>query len=157
MKSRSVPVALSLILLAAGTTAIADEMVSFATGGYASQLRTPQMMHKIDTNGDGQVSKAEWDAYQQKLFGMLDADSSGALDNKEFMQAHQNDVASFATGGFATALRTSEMFTKLDADHDGKLSRSEFLAYQSKLFDMMDTGKTRMLGQNEFFGRGPAH
>jgi|SRR6185295_1467841 len=157
MKIRRVPVALSLILLAAGTTAMADEMVSFATGGYASQLRTPEMMHKIDVNGDGQVSKAEWDAYQQKLFAMIDADSSGALDNKELMQTHRNDVASFATGGFATALRTSEMFAKLDADHDGKVSREEFTAYQAKLFDMMDTGKTRMLGQNEFFGRGPAH
>ena len=87
----------------------------------------------------------------------MDADNSGALDDKEFMQAHRNDVASFATGGFASALRTSEMLAKLDTDHDGKVSREEFVAYQSKLFDMMDTGKTRMLGQNEFFGRGPAH
>jgi len=103
------------------------------------------------------VSQGEWDAYQQKLFSMLDADNSAALDSTEFMKGHHNEVASFATGGFANALRTSEMFSKLDADHDGKVSRDEFLAYQSKLFDMMDTGKTRMLGQNEFFGRGPAH
>jgi Ca2+-binding EF-hand superfamily protein len=157
MKARTIPVALSVILLSAGTTAMADQMVSFATGGYANQLRTPEMMHKIDVNADGQVSKTEWDGYQQKLFVMMDADTSGALDDKEFMQAHRSDVASFATGGFATALRTSEMFAKLDADHDGKVSREEFVAYQSKLFDMMDTGKTRMLGQNEFFGRGPAH
>jgi Ca2+-binding EF-hand superfamily protein len=158
MKPRVVPVVLSLILLGAGAAAMAaDPMASFATGGYANQLRTPQMMHKIDTNKDGMVSKDEWDTYQQKLFAMLDADHSGALDDQEFMKAHQNDVASFATGGFATALRTSEMFTKLDGDHDGKVSREEFVAYQAKLFDMMDTGKTRMLGQNEFFGRGPAH
>lgn len=157
MKSAAIPL-LSLLLITAGTSAMAaDSMASFATGGYANQLRTPEMMHKIDTNKDGMVSKAEWDAYQQKLFAMMDADASGALDNKEFMQAHRDDVASFATGGFSTALRTSEMFAKLDTDHDGKVSREEFAAYQSKLFDMMDTGKTRMLGQNEFFGRGPAH
>ena len=70
MKSRVVPIVLSLILTTAGTSAIAaDSMASFATGGYANQLRTPQMMHKIDTNKDGMVSKDEWDAYQQKLFG----------------------------------------------------------------------------------------
>jgi hypothetical protein len=146
----------SLLLLAAGALAMADDMVSFATGGYANQLRTPEMMHKIDTNKDGMVSQAEWDAYQQKLFAMLDGDSSGLLDSKEFMQAHRNDVVSFATGGYATALRTPEMFAKLDGDRDGKVSREEFVAYQTKLFEMMDTGKTHMLGQNEFFGRGPA-
>jgi hypothetical protein len=91
MKSRTLGFALTIALLTTGTAATADEMVSFATGGYASQLRTPEMMHKIDTNQDGMVSQSEWDAYQQKLF------------------------------------------------------------------DMMDTGKTRMLGQNEFFGRGPRH
>jgi Ca2+-binding EF-hand superfamily protein len=157
MKHRVIPVAFALLITAATSAMAADSMASFATGGYANQLRTPEMMHKIDTNKDGMVSKDEWDAYQQKLFAMMDADNSGALDNQEFMQTHRNDVASFATGGFANALRTSDMFTKLDADHDGKVSREEFAAYQSKLFDMMDTGKTRMLGQNEFFGRGPAH
>jgi hypothetical protein len=146
-----------VILLAAVTSANADDMVSFATGGYARQLRTPEMMHKIDVNGDGQVSQAEWTSYQEKLFAMIDADNSGALDNKEFMQAHRNDVVSFATGGFATALRTSEMFAKLDGDHDGKVSREEFVAFEVKVFSMMDTGKRQMLDQNQFFGRGPAH
>ena len=157
MTARTLSIAMSLVLLTASAVAMADQVVAFATGGYASQLRTPEMMHKIDTNADGMVSQGEWDAYQQKLFSMLDADNSAALDSTEFMKGHHNEVASFATGGFANALRTSEMFSKLDADHDGKVSRDEFLAYQSKLFDMMDTGKTRMLGQNEFFGRGPAH
>jgi Ca2+-binding EF-hand superfamily protein len=138
------------------TTAKADDMVSFATGGYANQLRTAEMMHRIDANADGKVSQMEWTTYQTKLFGMLDGDASGALDNKEFMTAHRDDVVSFATGGFATALRTNEMFAKLDADHDGQISREEFVSWQSKLFDMMDKGKTRVLGQNEFFGRGPA-
>jgi hypothetical protein len=144
------------VALALGSAASADELVAFATGGYASGLRTPEMMHKIDSDGDGKVSKDEWQAYQEKLFTMMDADRSGALETQEFMHPKQ-DVASFATGGFANALSTQDMLTKLDADHDGKVSRAEFLAYQSKVFDMMDTGKTRSLGQNEFFGRGPAN
>jgi len=148
--------ALSLLALVASSTAMADQMVSFATGGYANQLRTPEMMHKIDTNADGMVSQAEWDAYQQKLFAMLDGDASGALNSEEFMHAHRDDVTSFATGGFANALRTSEMFTKLDNNHDGSISREEFATWQSKLFAMMDTAKTHMLDQTAFFGRGPA-
>jgi Ca2+-binding EF-hand superfamily protein len=157
MTAKRFSLPLSLLLLGASSMALADDMVSFATGGYANQLRTPEMMHKIDTNADGMVSKAEWDAYQGKLFGMMDADSSGALDKEEFMHSHPGDITSFATGGFANALRTTEMFAKLDTNHDGKISGTEFTAYQSKLFDMMDTAKTHMLGENAFFGRGPAH
>jgi EF-hand domain pair len=148
--------ATTLILFAASTVALADQMVSFATGGYASQLRTPDMMHKIDANNDGMVSKGEWDAYQEKLFAMMDADKSDALDDQEFMHSQGKEIASFATGGFANALRTQEMLTKLDTDHDGKVSRAEFAAFQSKVFDMMDTAKTHMLDKTAFFGRGPA-
>ena len=139
-----------------GSLAFADELVSFATGGYASQLRTPGMMNKIDANGDHVVSKSEWDAYQERLFVTLDVDKSNTLEKAEFMGGESKAMVSFATGGFSNALRTPDMWTRFDADHDGKISRAEFLSYQAKIFDMMDTGKTRMLGQNEFFGRGPA-
>ena len=139
-----------------GSTAFADELVAFATGGYASGLRTPEMMHKIDADGDGKVSKEEWQAYQEKLFAMLDTDHSGALEAQEFMHPKQ-DVASFATGGFASGLSTQDMLIKLDTDKDGKVSRAEFLVYQTKVFEMMDTAKTHSLDQNEFFGRGPTN
>jgi EF-hand domain pair len=143
------------LLLAAANAMSADQLVSFATGGYASELRTPEMMHRIDTNNDGMVSKTEWDAFQEKLFAMMDSDKSATLDDNEFMHANSKDVATFATGGFAGALRTKEMLSRLDTDHDGKVSRAEFIAYQSKAFDMMDVAKTHMLDKTAFFGRGP--
>ena len=43
-------------------------MASFATGGYARGLQTPEMMHKIDTDSDGTVSHDEFIAYQMKVF-----------------------------------------------------------------------------------------
>jgi hypothetical protein len=53
--------------------ASADDLVSFAAGGYARGLRTEAEMHKIDTDGDGKVSNAEWLAYQEKVFAALDS------------------------------------------------------------------------------------
>jgi hypothetical protein len=144
-----------LMLLNQAPLALGEEMTSIATGGYANHLRTPEMMQKIDANDDHMVSRSEWDAYQERLFTMMDADKSGALEPAEVKGSASKELVSFATGGFANALRSPEMWTHLDADHDGHVSRTEFLAYQGKVFDMMDTGKTRMLGQNEFFGRGP--
>ena len=129
-------------------------MVSFATGGYATQLRTPEMMHKIDANNDGMVSKEEWSAYQERLFLIMDSDKSGALSSQEFMHANNKDIAAFATGGFASALRTQEMFSKIDTDGDGQISSAEFTAHETKVFEMMDTGRKGMLDKTAFIGRG---
>jgi hypothetical protein len=144
--------ALSAGLLCA-SLAHADDMVSFATGGYARGLRTMAEMHKIDTDGDGTVSKAEWLAYQEKVFAALDKDKTGEIDEKEFL-APSSDMATFATGGYARGLQTKAMMHKIDTDGDGKVSHDEFIAYQSKIFDMMDTGKSGSLGPREFLARG---
>jgi hypothetical protein len=140
-------------------SALADDMVSFATAGYASGLRTPAMMHKIDTDGDGMVSREEWMAFQGKVFDMLDKNHSGKLDAKEFISKSGTELNGIATGGFARGLRTPEMMHKIDTDGDGTVSRDEFLAYQGKVFDMMDTSTTHkgMLGKEEMFATGGAN
>ena len=132
--------------------ASAEDMASFATGGYARGLRTMDEMHMIDTDKDGTVSRKEWIAYQEKVFAALDKDKTGLVDEKEFLTPSK-EMASFATGGYARALQTKEMMHKIDKNGDGKVSHDEFIAYQNEVFDMMDTGKTGMLGPREFLGK----
>ena len=132
--------------------ASADDMASFATGGYARGLRTMDEMHMIDTDKDGTVSKQEWIAYQEKVFAVLDKDKEGFIDEKEFLTPSK-EMASFATGGFARGLQTKEMMHKIDKNGTGKVSHDEFIAYQMKVFDMMDTGKKGVLGPQEFLGK----
>jgi hypothetical protein len=138
---------------------LADDMASFATGGYARGLRSEDLMHKIDTNGDGMLSKDEWIAFQEKTFAMLDKGKIGKVDAKQFISADGGDVAGFATGGYARGLRTAEMMHKIDADGDGTVSHDEFIAYQAKIFDMMDTSSTHkgMIGHQELFATGGAN
>jgi len=134
----------------------ADDMATFATGGYARGLHSEQLMHKIDTNGDGMISKDEWLAFQEKAFAMLDKNKTGTVDAKQFISADGGDMASFATGGYARGLRTKAMMHKIDTDGDGTVSHDEFIAYQTKVFDMMDTSTTHkgMLGKEEMFATG---
>jgi hypothetical protein len=137
----------------------ADDMASFATGGYARGLRSEKLMHKIDTNGDGMISKDEWIAYQEKVFAMLDHNKTGILDAKTFVDPSGGDLVSFATGGYARGLRTAAMMHKIDTDGDGTISHDEYIAYQTKIFDMMDTSATHkgMVGPQEMFATGGAN
>jgi hypothetical protein len=146
------PLTLTCAALLVATLAHADDMVSFATGGYARGLRTMAEMHKIDTDGDGTVSKAEWLAYQEKVFATLDKNKSGVVDEKEFLSP-SSDMATFATGGYARGLQTKAMMHKIDTDNDGTVSHDEFIAYQTKVFDMMDKNKNGSLGPQEFLGK----
>jgi Ca2+-binding EF-hand superfamily protein len=148
-----------LFALTYSAASFADDMVSFATGGYARGLRTETMMHKIDTNGDGMISKDEWIAYQEKVFAMLDKKKTGVLDAKTFVDPSGGDLVSFATGGYARGLRTEAMMHKIDTDGDGTISHDEYMAYQLKIFDMMNTSTVHkdMLGPQEMFATGGAN
>jgi len=79
------PLTLLAAALLATTLAHADDMATFATGGYARGLQTKAMMHKIDTDGDGTVSHDEFIAYQSKVFDMMDKSSSGSLGPQDFL------------------------------------------------------------------------
>lgn len=143
------------IMLVCACPAYSDDMASFATGGYASGLRTKAMMHKIDTNHDRMISRDEWLAFQNKVFAMLDRNNTGRVDETEYMRGYPA-LASFATGGYASGLLSREMFNKIDTDHDGTISHDEFIDYQLKVFEMMDTSGAHkgMLGPGEFFATG---
>ena len=157
--NRAAVLMISGFALAYSAAALADDMASFATGGYARGLRTKEMMHKIDTNGDGMVSKDEWIAFQEKAFVMMDKNKNGTLDAKTFVSHDGGELVSFATGGYARGLRTKAMMHKIDTDGDGTISHDEFIAYQTKIFDMMNTSTSHpgMLGATEMFASGGAN
>ena len=131
--------------------ALAEDMASFATGGYARGLRSEKLLAKMDTNGDGMMSKDEWLAFQEKIFAMLDKKKTGQLDAKTFINPTGGELVSFATGGYARGLRTKAMMHKIDTDSDGSISHDEYIAYQSKVFDMLDTSTAHkgMVGKEE--------
>jgi hypothetical protein len=157
MKKIATCVVFGAIMLLCAYSAHSDAVASFATGGYATALRTPAMMHKMDTNHDNMVSRSEWLAFQNKVFSMMDKNHTGRVDLAEFVGAYPV-LADFASGGYASSLCNQDMFRKIDMNGDGTITRQEFISYQLKIFDMMDTSTVHkgMLGPAEFFGSGGA-
>jgi hypothetical protein len=149
IQSRLLIAILAAMTCLTATLARADDMVSFATGGYATGLRTMDTMHMIDTDKDGTVSQEEWTAFQNKVFSMLDKNNTGFIDAKEFYGDPMNQV-SFAPGAFITGLRTKAMFEKMGPDANGRISREQFLTYQQHIFDMMDMDHNKRLTAGEF-------
>ncbi len=81
---------------------------------------------------------------------------TGKVDAKQFISHTGGDVSGFSSGGFARGLRTEAMMHKIDTDGDGTVSHEEYIAYQTKVFDMMDTSSAHkgMLGKDEMLATG---
>ena len=70
--------------------------------------------------------------------------------------AYSDDMASFATGGYATGLRNMAMMHKIDANHDHMISRDEWISFQNKMFAMLDKNNTGKVDQTEYMRGYPA-
>jgi hypothetical protein len=69
-----------------------------------------------DANGDGVITRAEAQAHAGQMFGRMDANHDGKLDQAD-REARRAEFR-------------AKMFAKLDANNDGSISRSEFMAFE---------------------------
>lgn len=95
----------------------------FAASALAA---APEVAHSlvlshIDSDGGGQISKAEADTAASAKFAALDLDHDGKLDTVEL-----------------TGVMGSKSIGKSDADHDGTLDLAEYKAFVMRHFDKAD-------------------
>jgi len=96
---------------------------------------------EMDTNSDGSISKAEFDATHNKYFQDMDANKDGKLTPEEMQAGHMQ----------MQEKRRDQHFDEADANHDGALSRAEVekMPMLSKRFDKIDTNKDGKLSREE--------
>ncbi len=75
---RLVRVALFAAAVCAGSAMV------WAQGPGGGGRMQGQMFAAMDANGDGKVSRTEWDDFHAKRFGAIDANKDGAIDAAEF-------------------------------------------------------------------------
>ncbi|WP_024888902.1 hypothetical protein [Luteimonas huabeiensis] len=98
-------------------------LLSAAGAAGAQVTATGEYLARMDTDGDGRVSLAEYQAWMLYAFERMDADGDGVLASSE------------QPGGRAAPLtrqayldRLAERFRRQDADGDGSLDARELAA-----------------------------
>jgi Ca2+-binding EF-hand superfamily protein len=88
-----------------------------------------EWLSRIDTDGDGQVTREEWAAHQAAGFNRVDADHDGKLTMAEMHAALKPQRESEA----------AKVFQRWDSNKDGFVTREEFLGRDFPGFKMLDT------------------
>jgi hypothetical protein len=123
-------------------SAIDNAQQAIVTPVYEKNMRTLEMMHKLDANGDGKVTQQEAETYFRKLFADLDANHDLVLDKTEWVGAAANvEVVSISNGGYARALSSMDMMKICDINHDHNVTEPEFLQLHQHLYDSMADGQ----------------
>jgi Ca2+-binding EF-hand superfamily protein len=110
----------------------------------------------VDTNGDGAISKSEFNAYYNKHnakhFKELDTNKDGKISPEELQGGHKQEMA--ANDG---TTHLDQRFKAADANHDGGLSKQEAndMPMLNAYFDQVDTNKDGKVTRQEYFDAMP--
>jgi hypothetical protein len=110
------------------------------------------VFNKLDTNGDGVISRKEFNAYNAKHFKELDTNKDGKLTLEE-LQGGQNPRMGHGDG----TTHLDQRFNAADANHDGGLDREEAknMPMLSMYFDEVDANKDGKVTRQEYFDAMP--
>lgn len=120
----------------------------------ASAQGTP--FENADANGDGSVSKAEFDAYYSrqntKYLKEMDANKDGRITPDKMQAAPKGDVRQNNARAFF-----EQRFNTIDTNRDGVLDREETNAMPvlKTHFDKVDANKDGKVTQQEYFEAMP--
>lgn len=82
--------------------------------------RTPQdYLQRMDTDGDGRVTRIEYIAYMSRGFDRIDADGNGVLEGDELPPGARRVTRADYEASLAAA------FARQDSNHDGYLDARE--------------------------------
>ena len=99
----------------------------------------------LDTDGDGQITKAEIEARGDERFSNIDTDGDGELSKEELI----------AQGAERREKRVERLLERLDADDSGSISQAELDAAPrrgggDRLFARADTDENGAISKEEF-------
>jgi hypothetical protein len=134
---KTVFTAFTLTALVAGGAALAAAPPGMSATGTPAPNAQPgqwrqQFFDKIDTNHDGTISRAEYQAWVDNRFAKLDANGDGVVNADE--------VASSPMAAERVERRAQGFVKRYDTTGSGEVSRTDFEAKEMQRFDHMSNG-----------------
>lgn len=114
------------------TTLIACSLALVAGSAFANDKDVAGKMKKMDTDGDGRISQAEYTAGKQHKFDKLDTNNDGVVSADE--KAAKSDKKSWWNRG-----DKKNKVEKSDMNNDGQLTATEQDASAVSSFSKLDT------------------
>ncbi|HEY4249929.1 MAG TPA: EF-hand domain-containing protein [Roseomonas sp.] len=111
----------------------------------ARQQARERFFRQYDTDRDGTVTRAEYDAARAAQFRATDSDGNGALAPAEYVAEYEGRLrVDYGTRPLDDAFRRSleqaaRRFRAIDRDQDGSISRAEYDGVASRTFTQTDT------------------
>jgi Ca2+-binding EF-hand superfamily protein len=103
------------------------------------------LFKEMDKNGDGVISKQEFDAFHSAHFKEMDANHDGKITREEMDAAHKKMMEK-------CDVRPDARFDEVDINHDGLLSKDEAeigMPMVFKHFDEIDSNKDGKISKDE--------
>jgi len=115
------------------------------------------LFSRLDTNGDGSISKAEFDAFNAMHFKNLDTNNDGKITPDELRAVQDQIPQNQGMGHGDGTTHLDQRFYAADANHDGGLDRKEAnnMPMLSKYFDDVDANKDGKVTRQEYFDAMP--
>lgn len=127
------------------------ELQDFMPGARRGGGMGERMMARIDTNGDGMISKAENRAMVEARFARMDADKDGMVEAGEGRKGWGKRGE--GRGGKAKGMRGGRGggagMMMADTNKDGAISKAEFDAMSAQRFAKLDTNSDGKIDATE--------
>ncbi len=140
-KDHATLVLVTYFALAASLAHADPEMHRGQEGGQMAE----KMFKEVDVNGDGAISKAEFNAFQAGHFKRMDANGDGKITRDEMEARHKKWMGKGTT-------HLDKRFNAADANRDGGLNRAEakVMPKLSMYFDEVDANKDGKVTRQEY-------
>ncbi len=116
--------------------AFAEEEEAAAGPGHGK----PAFMATYDSDADGAVTRAEFDAVRLEGFAVRDADGDGVISRAEYAEEFAARLTGVSEEERLRQMRQTDVrFDNLDEDEDGAMSAAEFADSGAWMFKTLDT------------------
>jgi Ca2+-binding EF-hand superfamily protein len=115
-----------------------------------STHRRTGLLEIYDADGDGVVTREQYQSKRAETFAATDANRDGKLDREEYVNEFAARLERQIQNTRQTQLQQGQVrFKSIDADHDGAIGRNEYAAMSARVFERADTNRDSVVSAED--------